>query len=238
MPCADPQQNHMCHDWSVKEYIRVEARKVAKFIRRPMHFPSYSPDVGRRIETLADDVRYASLALAIQRLETEGIEGAFAELGVYQGITSRFIHQQAPNRSLYLFDTFTGFPADALETADDNRFSDTSQEKVAELIADLQNVVFRAGYFPQTAVGLEQERFALVMLDFDLYRSAMDAFKFFYPRMVPGGYFFLHDFNSPESDHAISRAASEFLADKPELLVEIPDQWGSAVFRKTCQCQR
>jgi hypothetical protein len=28
------------------------------------------------------------------------------------------------------------------------------------------------------------------------------------------------------------RAASEFLEDKPELLFEIPDQWGSAVFRK------
>ncbi len=218
---------------SVKDYLRVEARKAAKFVRRPMHFPPYSSDVGRRIETLADDVRYASLALAIQRLETEGIEGAFAELGVYQGVTSRFIHQQAPNRRLYLFDTFAGFPADALETAEDDRFSDTSQERVAALIADLQNVEFRVGYFPETAAGLELERFALVMLDFDLYRSAMEAFKFFYPRLVPGGYFFLHDFNSPESDHAISRSASEFLSDKPERLVEIPDQWGSAVFRKT-----
>lgn len=222
---------------SVKNYIRVGARKAAKFIRRPMRFPSYSPDVSRRIETLADDVRYASLALAIQRLEAERIEGAFAELGVYRGITSKFIRQQAPNRRLYLFDTFAGFPADALETADDSRFRDTSQEKVARLIGDLRNVVFRAGYFPQTAAGLEQERFALVMLDFDLYRSAIDAFKFFYPRLVPGGYFFLHDFNSPESDYAISRAASEFLADKPERLVEIPDEWGSAVFRKACQCQ-
>jgi O-methyltransferase len=223
---------------SVKNYVRVEARRAAKFIRRPMHFPSYSPDVSRRIETLADDIRYASLALAIQRLETERIDGAFAELGVYQGITSRFIHQQAPNRRLYLFDTFAGFPADALETAGDNRFRDTSQQQVARLIGDLRNVIFRVGYFPETAAGLEDDRFALVMLDFDLYRSAIEAFKFFYPRLVPGGYFFMHDFNSPESDYAISRAASEFMTDKPERLVELPDQWGSAVFRKVCDCQR
>lgn len=197
-----------------------------------MHFPSYPVDVSRRIETLADDVRYAALALAIQRLETERIEGAFAELGVYQGVTSRFIHQQAPNRRLYLFDTFSGFPADALESREDNRFRDTSQESVAKLIGDLQNVIFRAGYFPNTATGLEQEKFALIMLDFDLYSSAVEAFNFFYPRLVRGGYFFMHDFNSPESDHAISRAASEFLADKPEQILEIPDMWGSAVFRK------
>jgi O-methyltransferase len=70
------------------------------------------------------------------------------------------------------------------------------------------------------------------MLDFDLYKSALDVFRFFYPRLVPGGYFFMHDFNNPESDRAISRAATEFLADKPERLIEIPDEWGSALFRK------
>jgi O-methyltransferase len=42
----------------------------------------------------------------------------------------------------------------------------------------------------------------------------------------------MHDFNNPESDRAISRAATEFLADKPERLIEIPDEWGSALFRK------
>ena len=83
-----------------------------------------------------------------------------------------------------------------------------------------------------TAVGLEDERFAFVMLDVDLYKPALDVFTFFYPRLSRGGYFFMHDFNSPESDYAISRAAREFMADKPELLIEIPDYSGSALFRK------
>jgi len=220
---------------SIKNHVnqlRLYARKVAKFVYRPMRFPSYSPDVSYRVEALADNVRYGTLALAIQRLEAEKVEGAFAELGVYQGVTSRFIHMQSPHRRLYLFDTFEGFPEDAIEAAGDNRFKDTSQEEVGMFIGDQRNVVFRAGYFPQTASGLEDEKFALVMLDFDLYKSAVDAFRFFYPRLVSRGYFFMHDFNSPESDHAISRAAFEFLRDKPERLVEIPDEWGSAVFRK------
>jgi O-methyltransferase len=197
-----------------------------------MRFPSYPLDVSCRVKALADEVRYATLALAIQRLESEQIEGAFAELGVYQGVTSRFIHLQSPNRRLYLFDTFEGFPKDAIEAAGDNRFKDTSQEVVGKFIGDRRNVIFRPGYFPQTASGLEDEKFALVMLDFDLYKPAVDAFKFFYPRLVQRGYFFMHDFNSPESGRAISRAAFEFMQDKPELLVEIPDEWGSAVFRK------
>ena len=218
--------------YTLRGKIRSEVRKAAKFIRKPMTSPPYSVAVRNRIEELADDVRYASLALAVQRLKTEAIEGAFAELGVYQGQTSKFLHGLAPERRLYLFDTFAGFPKEDAQAGQDDRFRDTSQESVARLIGDLQNVIFRVGFFPATAAGLENERFSLVMLDCDLYQSALAGLRFFYPRLVPGGYFFMHDYNSAESDHAIMRAASEFLEDKPELLFEIPDQWGSAVFRK------
>lgn len=70
---------------SMKGRVRSEVRKVARFIRKPMTSPPYPVAIRNRIEELADDVRYASLALAIQRLKTENIKGSFAELGVYQG---------------------------------------------------------------------------------------------------------------------------------------------------------
>jgi O-methyltransferase len=220
---------------SIKAQLRVTARRLAKMMgaRHPMFYPTYSEEVAASIEGHSDDVRYASIALAIQRLELERVEGSFAELGVYRGVTSAFIHRLAPERRLYLFDTFAGFPEQALEAGKDERFKDASQEVVAETIGNTANVEFKAGYFPETAAGLENEKFAFVMLDFDMYRPAVDALKFFYPRLVRGAYFFMHDFNSPESNRAISRAALEFLAGKPELVIEIPDQAGSAVFRKT-----
>jgi O-methyltransferase len=218
----------------LKVTLRVAARRIAKLIRarRSMQFPTYPAPVAHRIEQYHDDIRYATLALAIQRLEHDLIPGAFAEVGVYRGVTSSFIHRQAPDRQLYLFDTFEGFPSRDLETEGDERFKATSQEGVARLIGDTHNLQFRKGYFPDTALGLEAENFALVMLDVDLYLPALAVFRFFYPRMVRGGYFFMHDFNSPESNHGISRAAHEFMADKPELLIEIPDFHGSALFRK------
>jgi len=211
---------------------RFRLRKIANFIRTPMQFPTYPSAIQQMVEMNLDDVRYASLALAIDRIAKEGIQGAFAELGVYRGDTSKFIHCQAPDRRLYLFDSFEGFPSSDLEVAEDNRFQDTSREAVANHIGDTKNIVFRPGRFPDTAAGLEDEKFALVMLDFDLYKPTLAALEFFYPRVVRGGYFFLHDYNSPESDSAISRAVSDFFIDKPELLLEIPDIWGSAVFRK------
>ena len=217
-----------------KVALRVVARKLALFshARRPMAHPPYSAEVATRIEQYHDDVRYATLALAIERLSHDEIPGAFAEVGVYRGVTSSFIHKQAPDRRLYLFDTFEGFAKADLEVVSDGRFKNTSQEGVAEFLGNTNNVVFRKGYFPDTAVGLEEESFALVMLDVDMYKPALEVFRFFYPRLVRGGYFFLHDFNSPESNHGIARAASEFMADIPELLNEIPDFHGSAMFRK------
>jgi hypothetical protein len=49
---------------------------------------------------------------------------------------------------------------------------------------------------------------------------------------VRGGYIFVHDFNAYEYDHGPYRATTEFLSDKPESAIEIPDQWGSALIRK------
>jgi O-methyltransferase len=197
-----------------------------------MQFPTYSRDVAKRIEQYHDEVRYATLALAIQRLEDDKTPGSFAEVGVYRGVTSSFIHRQAPDRRLYLFDTFEGFPEQSLESGPDTRFKDTSERGVAALIGDTHNIEFRKGFFPATATGLEAEQFSLVILDVDLYQPALDVMRFFYPRTVRGGYFFLHDFNSPEANYAISRAANEFMADKPELLIEIPDFHGSVMFRR------
>jgi len=197
-----------------------------------MRFPTYPQHIADLIESYHDDVRYATLALAIQRLDLDRIEGSFAEVGVYQGATSNFIHQQSPDRQLYLFDTFEGFPPGDLDIEKDDRFKDTSQEAVARFLGDSASIKFRKGYFPETSVGLEDEKFAFVMLDVDLYRPALEVFRFFYPRLVRGGYFFMHDFNSTESEHAISRAAQAFMSDKPELLIEIPDYLGSAFFRK------
>jgi O-methyltransferase len=218
----------------LKVAIRVAARRLATLTRAraPMLFPTYSPTVAQRIERYHDEIRYSSLALAIQRLDLDKIDGSFAEIGVYHGVTSSFMHHQSPGRRLYLFDTFSGFPKEDLEVARDDRFQDTSVDAVSEFIQGNGNVLFRKGYFPDTAVGLEGETFALVMLDVDLLKPALEVLRFFYPRMARGGYFFMHDFNSNESDKAIARAAKEFMADKPELLLEIPDRFGTAVFRK------
>jgi O-methyltransferase len=179
-----------------------------------------------------DPVRTASLFLALKRLETEKVPGAFAEVGVFQGNLSKVLRRLSPTRQLYLFDTFQGFHDNDLKGEQDGRFRDTSLELVKKNIGNLDRVIFRVGFFPDTAVGLESEQFAFVMLDVDKYDPTLAGMKFFYPRLTRGAYLFIHDYNSPESDWGVSRAVDEFLADKPEKLIELPDGCGSVVLRK------
>ncbi len=218
----------------LKVALRAASRKLSVLTRanRPMQHPPYPLHVQKRIRQYHDEVRYSTLALAIQRILNDSIPGSFAEVGVYQGVTSHFVHSQAPDRDLYLFDTFEGFPKQDLEVRRDDRFQDTSLETVAAFLGPSPSIKFRKGYFPDTAAGLENEKFSLLILDVDLYQTSLEVLNFFYPRMTRGGYIFLHDFNSTESDRAISRALDEFMADKPELIFEIPDFHGTALFRK------
>lgn len=196
-----------------------------------MRFPTFQQPIIEEVRYSADPVRYATLGLAIERLEREGVQGEFAELGVWRGDTSHFLHLCAPNRVLHLFDTFCGFP-EGLTTDKPSRFNKTSLDVVKRRLGDTRNIEFHVGFFPESAAPVMTKQFAFVMLDADCYASTLSGLEFFYPRTVPGGYIFLHDFNSPESDHGVSRAALHFLSDKVERIVEVADTWGSAFFRR------
>lgn len=133
-----------------------------------------------------DPVRYGAIGLAIKRICKENIEGSFAEIGAYRGETSGFIHKLAPDRTFYVFDTFEGFPTQDLDEEEDHRFKDTSLDIFIRNVGDMQNIRIKKGYFPDTTVGLEAERFAFVLFDLDLFPPTIAGLNFFYHRMTPG----------------------------------------------------
>lgn len=212
--------------------IRINVARVLG--KPPMRFPTYSDQTRREVRAQQDEVRFASMALALKRLDEDQVEGAIAEVGVYRGTTSRFLSACSPNRPLHLFDSFEGFPVQDREpnAEGDERFRDTNEELVRRMVGERPGVSIHKGRFPDTTTGLEEERFAFVLLDLDLFAPTLAGLEFFYPRLARGAYVFVHDFNSPESNRACFRAVTKFIADKPEKFVELPDIFGSVVFRK------
>jgi hypothetical protein len=122
-----------------------------------------------------------------------------AELGVYRGGSALVISGLAPERTLHLFDTFTGLPH--TERAEHNPTNHDLNEgrfacalsQVAPLFVD-RAVIFHEGVFPESAKGMEDVRFSFVHIDCDLYQSARDGIGWFWPRMVPGGIMYFDDY--------------------------------------------
>jgi O-methyltransferase len=190
---------------------------------------------GNEFRNAGDLTRFYFLTLACDQVAKEGIPGAFAELGVYKGNTAFILAQTARQlgRVTYLFDTFEGFADDDLTGLDRDKrqeFEDTSIDRVKTLVGT-DGVQFIKGHFPGTTSSLPHDvRFAFVHLDCDLYAPTKAALKYFYPRLLPGGFLVMHDYSSLWWE--VERAVNEFFADKPEHLVLIPDKSGTAMIRK------
>lgn len=224
----------------MNDLLKAAAKKVVLdpclrllYGNRMMRYPTFGQPLNRRIFPNYDYHRYATLGLAAQRVKDDAIPGAFAEVGVFKGEMSRFLARFCGERNFYLFDTFSGFPEEHLEgRRDDTRFRNSGEAGIRAHFKDRPNVKIVKGLVPDTLQAAADERFAFVLLDLDLYSPTLDSLRFFYPRLERGAYLVLHDFNSPESERAISRAVKAFFADKPELPIEIGDAWGSILFRK------
>lgn len=86
------------------------------------------------------------------------IAGSVAELGVYRGDFAKVINEVFPDRKLYLFDTFEGFPErdmkyerkNCLLMTEVGRLANTSVEYVLNRMPHRENCIVKQGYFPDT----------------------------------------------------------------------------------------
>ena len=140
---------------------------------------------------------------------------------MYEGCSARLICEAKGDRTLHLFDTFEGLPA---ASTPDGRVHAVKQytcslESVRDYLKAYPNVRFYKGRFPDTADQVPPASFSFAHFDVDLYESTLACLKYFYPRMIPGGVMLSHDYSILAG---VKQAFHEFLADKPERLVEHP----------------
>lgn len=162
--------------------------------------------------------------------------GDVAELGVYKGNSAKLMTLLAPERTIYLFDTYEGFDQrDIVEEGIPDSWPryESTLESVRSVIGNKNNVKYIKGYFPDTTVEISnQTMFAFVHLDCDLYKPTSEGLEYFYPRLVPGGMLVIHDYYSGYWP-GVKKAVDEYLLDKSESLIHIPDKSGTVALRKT-----
>lgn len=162
-----------------------------------------------RGRTLIDPIRgYVLWQLAGR---AASLPGCFAELGVYKGGSAYLLAARLGKQTLHLFDTFKGMPEPdpKVDLHAKGNFSDTSAESVLRFLGRPDRVKIHEGLFPNTASGLESERWSLVHVDADLYRSVLDACVFFWPGLIPGGAMVFDDYGFASCPGA-KKAVDEF----------------------------
>jgi len=163
-----------------------------------------------------------------------GLGGTMAEAGVFAGASARLICEAKGDVPLRLFDVFETLQAPA-GVGDTERSAELrrhfgavhgTRAGVERLLAPYPGVQVHAGVFPDTARGLEDERFSFVHLDLDLEPSTRDALEFFHPRLLPGGIIVGDDYNDP----AVRRTFEAYFAGRGDTVVALP--WGQGMVVK------
>jgi len=161
------------------------------------------------------------------------LEGDVAEIGVSKGGTLKIIAESvSKNKTIYGFDTFEGMPdlfCDKDVSHKIGDFSDTSLERVAELLKDNKNVVLVKGIFPESSDIVSDKRFSFVHVDCDLYKSTLSSCEFFYERLVDGGIMLFDDYGFLKGART---AVDEFFKDKREKPIYFSENTGQCLVIK------
>ena len=150
-------------------------------------------------------IRYRTFELVAEELKKlDDQNWNVAELGVFKGAFSRMINMKFKNKYLYMFDTFEGFDSQegVREMQEGNcdekfidYFSNNNVDMVIKSMPYRDKCIVKKGLFPETAQGLEEQRYGFVSLDVDFGDSTLLGMEYFYPRLIENGYIFVHDYN-------------------------------------------
>ena len=160
------------------------------------------------------------------------VPGDTAECGVFEGAGSYLMCRANAaslkfNRWHHVFDSFEGLSQPVAvdgaywQQGDMTRGEDIVRENLAEFSA----LQIHKGWISKRFADVANKLFAFVHIDVDLYQPTLESIRFFYERMNPGGIILCDDYGFLTCPGA-TQAVSEYLSDKPEAMVALPDGGG------------
>lgn len=160
------------------------------------------------------------------------VPGDTAECGVFRGATSYLIcaaNRRAVDgtKTHHLFDSFAGLSDPGATDGTHWAKGDLACgiDEVRAALAEFPNVAFHPGWIPERFAEVAEKRFSFVHVDVDLAEPTRQSIEFFYPRMERGGIIVCDDYGLTTCRGATD-TVDQFLADKPEKMLVLPDGGG------------
>jgi O-methyltransferase len=152
------------------------------------------------------------------------VAGDLAECGVFEGAAAyqlcRFASEHG--RRVHLFDSFQGLSAP--QENDGTYWTEgglsASEEKVRANLREFDCFETFPGWIPEAFAKVADRNYAFLHIDVDLEQPTFDSLAFFYPRISSGGVILLDD-HGYETCPGARKAALDFMADKPEPVLDL-----------------
>ncbi len=191
--------------------------------------------------TTVRELRYHALQQLISTVLANDVPGDFAECGCWKGlsayITCKLIREYSSGpRQFHIFDSFEGGLSEKTsedrgehtisrerENEEKEYFSST-MEQLKRALSEFDFYTLNKGWIPERFPEYQDNRFAFVNVDVDLYEPTRDSFDFFFPRLSPGGIIYCDDYNAaffPGAKKAIDECVERHRADVA-MVFEIP----------------
>jgi O-methyltransferase len=162
------------------------------------------------------------------------VPGDTAECGVYMGASSWLILKSNSLEPLlkmhHIFDSFEGLS--------DPKDVDGGYWATGDMSVDMSHVVkyllpfvnnshykLYKGWIPTRFEDVRHLKFSFVHVDVDLYQPTFDSLSFFYKLLSPGGVFLCDDYGFDTCPGA-TKAIDDYLLDKIEKMISLPDGGG------------
>ncbi|MEJ7583471.1 MAG: TylF/MycF family methyltransferase [Acidimicrobiales bacterium] len=196
-------------------------------------------------ETMIGLPRLDNIQNCVEQVIAEHVPGDLIETGVWRGGATIFMRAVlaaygVTDRRVFVADSFAGLPKPDEHTYSQDRGDQhhtfthlaVSKDDVARnfekygLLDD--QVVFLEGWFKDTLPSAPIDKLAVMRLDGDMYQSTIEALEALYPKLSPGGFCIIDDYEL----EGCRGAVDDFRASQgiTEALIEI--DWTGVFWRR------
>jgi hypothetical protein len=175
-----------------------------------------------RAHTMIGIPRLDNVQHCVEEVLRAGVPGDLIETGVWRGGASIFMRgilkaYGVGDRQVWVADSFEGLPPpDAARYPKDAGSEFHRHETLAVSLEEVRSnferyglldeqVRFLKGWFRDTLPAAPIEKLAIMRLDGDMYESTMDGLVWLYPKLSPGGFVIIDDYNAvPACNEAVA----------------------------------